>query len=463
MISARLLLVDDEPRLLEAITRFLAGQGFEVEAASSGEDAIRIFEEKRPDVAVIDHHLPDTTSVDLIRALKGIDPSVPILVLTAYGSIELAVQAIQEGADQFLTKPIELPALLAVLRRLIESRREVRVHRAQDATLERTAIDPFRGTSEVIRRLEEDVRRAAETASPALLLGETGSGKGVLAAWIHRNSERRDQPFVDLNCAGLSRDLLESELFGHERGAFTGAHARKQGLVDLAHRGTLFLDEIGDADPLVQAKLLKVIEEKVYRRVGGVSRREVDVRFLVATHLDLERRIAELRFRADLFYRINTITIRVPSLRDRIEDLADLCEALLLGIARDLGRGPMRLSPEAFPLLEQHPWSGNLRELRNVLEAGVLRCRSGLIGPGDLRLDRSSLSRAIPRVPEPAAERSLRSVEQAHIAAVLEDEGGDVTRAAIVLGISRSALYERIKKHGIRIPAKTGTQATAAL
>jgi DNA-binding NtrC family response regulator len=462
MTTARLLIVDDEPRLLEAVARFLSGQGFDVDPARSGEEAVRLFEERRPEVAIVDHHLPDTTSVELIRTLKGIDASVPIIVLTAYGSIELAVRAIQEGADQFLTKPIELPALQALLRRLVETRRDVRVHRAEEVNRGRVAIDPFRGTSDAVRRLEEDARRAAETASPALLLGETGSGKGVLAAWIHRSSERGEQPFVDLNCAGLSRDLLESELFGHERGAFTGAHARKQGLVDLAHRGTLFLDEIGDADPLVQAKLLKVIEERAYRRVGGVTRHEVDVRFLVATHLDLERRIAESRFRADLFYRINTITIRVPSLRDRLEDIPVLCNALLPGIARDLGRGIVTLTSDAVAHLQEHSWPGNLRELRNVLEGGVLRSRTSELGRHDLRLEPSPAKAALPRDRELPADRSLRSQEQAHIATVLADEGWDVSRAALVLGISRSALYERIKKHGIRIPAKTGSSGAAA-
>jgi DNA-binding NtrC family response regulator len=452
----RVLFVDDEPAIRDAVARFFRNEGLEVRDAARGDEAVRLFEEWKPDVAILDHNLPDCTSVDLVRAFHGLDPAVPLVVLTAYGSIELAVDAIREGADQFLTKPMELPALLAVIRRLIATRRGDRVLRARDAGPDHAAIHPFVGTSRAMRRLEEEAARAAETASPALLLGETGSGKGVVAAWIHRRSERHGQPFVDLNCAGLARDLLESELFGHEKGAFTGATARKQGLVELAHRGTLFLDEIGDADAQVQAKLLKVIEERAYRRVGDVKRREVDVRFLVATHLDLGRRMAEGRFREDLYYRVSTLLIHVPPLRDRAEDIPALAEALLLRVARDLGREPALLTAEAVKRLRDHPWPGNVRELRNVLERAVLHASSRELTARDLGMDGPVPVRAHAR-----GDRSLRAAEQAHIEQVLGEERGDVVRAAAVLKISRSALYERIRKHGIRIPGRPRAELDA--
>jgi transcriptional regulator with PAS, ATPase and Fis domain len=297
-----------------------------------------------------------------------------------------------------------------------------------------------------MRRLAEDARRFVSAESPVLIQGETGTGKGVLAAWLHRNGPRADEAFVDLNCATLSRDLLESELFGHEKGAFTGAVAAKQGLLDVAHRGTLFLDEIGDVDPLVQPKLLKVLEDKRFRRLGDVRDRQVDVRLITATHQDLTQLVRDNRFRSDLYFRVNTIPLTVPPLRERREDIERLAQALLEGIASDLGRNGLSLAPEAVRALEAYPWPGNIRELRNVLERAVLLCEGRTLGARDLRFE------ATPGVAASEASLTLAELERRHIERVLAAERGRVESAARRLGIPRSSLYQKLKRLGLQPP-----------
>ncbi|MGH8773134.1 MAG: sigma-54-dependent transcriptional regulator, partial [Burkholderiales bacterium] len=261
----RILLVDDEEGVRFGVRDFLESQGFDVAEAESCASAQEAFRTHKPDCAVLDYRLPDGDALELLPLLKKIDDAVPLLVLTGHGSIDLAVRAIKEGADQFLTKPVELPALLVVLKRLLENQRNRQQQSLGKSKAARGLIDPFVGTSRVITELKEAARKVCSTESPILIQGETGTGKGVLAAWLHRNGPRADEAFVDLNCAGLTRDFLETELFGHEKGAFTGAIAAKQGLLEAAQRGTVFLDEIGDMDSQVQPKLLKVLEEKRFR------------------------------------------------------------------------------------------------------------------------------------------------------------------------------------------------------
>ncbi len=291
----------------------------------------------------------------------------------------------------------------------------------------------------------------AESSTTVLLQGESGAGKGLLARWIHDNGPRAPEAFVDLNCAGLNRELLESELFGHQKGAFTGAVADRAGLFEIAHRGTLFLDEVGDADIQVQPKLLKILEEQRFRPLGSVRDREVDVRLIAATHHDLRHLVGEKKFREDLFYRISAIPLFVPPLRERGGDVTLLARALLGRISRDLGFPGVTLSGEAEKALARHAWPGNVRELRNVLERAVLLGNRAEVLASDVT-DVLSPGAA----PRAAAHLSLEQAERAHIEAILGDEGGDVRRAAATLGLSRSALYEKIKKHAIPLTSAAG-------
>jgi DNA-binding NtrC family response regulator len=415
----------------------------EADTCRGAEDAFRAA---RPDVVVADYRLPDGNALELLPRLRAIDPGVPVVILTAHGSIDLAVQAIKEGAEQFLTKPVELPSLLAVLERLVEAQRHRRGQLAGRVREDRETIDPFLGSSSAIQRLAEDAERVRSAESPVLIQGETGTGKGVLARWLHRNSGRAEESFVDVNCAGLSGELLESELFGHERGAFTGAVSSKAGLLEVAHRGTVFLDEIGDMEPRIQPKLLKVLEEKRFRRVGDVRERQVDVRLIAATHQDLGLLLRERKFREDLYFRISTVPLRVPPLRNRVEDIPVLAEHLLRKMGADLGRPGVSLDPEAVTTLREYRWPGNIRELRNVLERAVLLSRRDVLSWQDLRFDAPTS----PGPPPDDAHLTLAQLERAHIDRVLQEERGHVEQAARRLGVPRSSLYEKIRRYGLR-------------
>ena len=343
----KVLIVDDEPGIRFGVRDFLESEGFEVEEADSTAAAERLVREYHPDALVLDHMLPDGTALELLPRIREIDSTLPVVVLTGHATIDLAVRAVKEGADQFLAKPVELPALVVMLRRLLETQREKRRQAAGRARQAREAVDPFTGTSAAIRRLAEDARRLQASSSPILIEGETGSGKGVLARWLHRNGPRGDEPFVDMNCAGLSREFLETELFGHEKGAYTGAVNSKQGLLEVAHRGVVFLDEIGDLDPQVQPKLLKVLEEKRFRRLGEVRDRQVDVQLVAASHQSLPQLVQEKKFRSDLYFRISTIPLRVPALRERVEDIPILARAAARpGCRTTSAAAALRLSPE---------------------------------------------------------------------------------------------------------------------
>jgi DNA-binding NtrC family response regulator len=439
MSEPAVLLVEDEETTRGLVRRFLAARGLAVEEAGSCAEALRAFHSRRLDAAVIDHLLPDGTALELLPRLRAIDPDVPLVVLTGHGSIDLAVQAVKAGAEQFLTKPVELEALALVLERLIaaqKSKREAAAGRRRD----RQEPDPFLGKSPAVRRLAEEAARAARVGRPLLLLGETGAGKGILASWLWRRSPRSGEAFVDLNCAGLPRDLVESELFGHARGAFTGAATAKPGLLEVAHRGTLFLDEVGDLDLAVQPKLLKVLEEGRLRRLGEVGERRIDVQLIVATHRDLERMVREDRFRGDLYFRISTLTLRVPPLRERPEDIRPLAEALLARQAAELGHRPVRLSESAVEVLEGYDWPGNIRELRNVLERAVLLHDLEVLEPKHLRVDSGA------RPGAGSGGQSLADLEWEHIQRVLREEDGNVPRAARRLGVSRSGLFRKLKR-----------------
>jgi DNA-binding NtrC family response regulator len=446
MPRPRVLIVDDEPGVRFALRDGLEAKGFDVDEAATCQAAEAMFKSRRPDAGILDYSLPDGTALELLPRLRALDAAVPLVVLTAHGSIDLAVRAVKEGAEHFLTKPVELPALVVILNRLLDARRTRKRQIAGGRRDARARVDPFALPSAAMKALAEDAERVARSDSPVLIVGETGVGKGVLARWLHDHGPRADEAFVDLNCASLSKELLESELFGHEKGAFTGAVAAKEGLLEVAHRGTLFLDEIGDVDAAVQPKLLKVLEEGRFRRLGDVRDREVDVRLVAATHQDMAGAVREKRFRSDLYFRISALPLVIPPLRGRPEDIPVLAESLLSGIAAEMGRPDLALSPPAVEALRAYAWPGNTREMRNVLERAAILSRTPVLSADDLRFT-GSPEAAVPSAGD--TDLTLEEVERRHVERVLAEEGGHVERAARRLAVPRSSLYERIKRLGL--------------
>jgi DNA-binding NtrC family response regulator len=446
LTKGRILVVDADPSVRLGIQRVLAADGYDVTEADRRDGALALIQESRPDAVILDGELPGGSVVEMVARVKETDPETACLVLASHENLDSAALAIQQGAEQFLTKPVQLATLLFVLDRVLENRRNRRRRLSERARQARGSIDPFRSENAAVRSLAEKARQVLDAGSPILILGETGTGKGVLASWLHRNGPRAEEPFVDLNCAGLSREFLETELFGHEKGAFTGAAAAKMGLLEVAHRGTLFLDEIGDVDMTVQPKLLKVLEEQRFRRLGDVRDRYVDIRLIAATNQDLSSLVEEKKFRGDLYFRISTFLLRIPPLRERIEDIPSIAEQFLNDIAAELPRAPIHLSPAAIRKLQSHAWPGNIRELRNTVERAALSPGKTEIGPEDLGFDFSS-SRPL----ETPVDLTLEEAEKRLIRRALEVERGRVEPAAERLGISRSSLYQKIQKYGITV------------
>jgi DNA-binding NtrC family response regulator len=453
MLRNRVLLVDDEPGPRFGIRRFLKSHDFEVEEADDCVAARAKFRSFRPDVTILDFRLPDGTALDLIPDFRTVDDSA-LIVLTAFASIDNAVEAVKLGAEQFFTKPVELETLLVVIRRTIENQRNRQQLRAEvQSSGTRRQIDPFFGTSAGIGELRGKAEAVLRTDSPLLIHGETGTGKTVLARWIHDRGRRAGGAFVDLNCAGISREFLETELFGHEKGAFTGAAATKQGLLEVAHRGTVFLDEIGDMDTQVQASLLKVLEEKRFRRLGDVKDRTVDVRLIAATHRDFRALVEEGRFRQDLYYRISTLELFIPPLRERRDDIPLLAGNILDRLARDLGQPRLTISREAERVLCNYDWPGNIRELRNVLERALLRSHGPELDAASIIMpsDAAPSPAPTPAAPAPRRGGTLDEMEREYIEQVLREEKGLIDAVAARLGISRSAVYYKARKFGIEI------------
>jgi len=450
VLKSRILLVDDDAGVRLGVRTYLEGCGYEVDDSGTCAEALSRMESDLPDAVILDYALPDGTALDVIASMKTRAVEVPVVVLTGHGTIELAVTAMKEGAEHFLTKPVEMASLTVVLERVIENQQNRRRLSATRGQPTGPVESLFAGVSSAMRLLARDARSVAGGDAPILIEGETGTGKSVLARWIHDNSPRARESLVELNCAGLPRELLESELFGHDKGAFTGATGVKTGLIESAHRGTIFLDEIGDMDLAIQPKLLKVVEERKFRRLGEVRERRVDIRFIAATNRGLAQLVDEGRFREDLFYRINTIVLRLPSLRERKEDIPGLARQLLPQLARDTRRPAPALDADAEDALVSHPWPGNVRELRNVLERALLLTSAAVLRRADLRLT----------VPVPRAgangdgAATLKDAEWQLIQRALSQEGGNVPRAAQRLGIPRSTMYQKLKAHAGRTSVK---------
>ncbi len=437
---ATVLVVDDEEVGREIVESILASD-YQVLTAGSCAEAELVMQASRPDAAILDYELPDGNALDLLPRLRTIDDELPVVVLTAHASIDLAVEAMRQGAEHFFTKPAEMQPLRRVVERCLEHRQHKRRDRARLST--KTPIDPFRGTSKAIRRLAQRAKRVANADPPVLLSGETGCGKGVLARWLHHHGPRHREPFVELNCAGLRPEFLESELFGYCKGAFTGAEDDKLGLLQVADRGTLFLDEIGDMELSIQAKLLKVLEEQSFRRLGGVRDHAVDLRLLAATHHQLAEQVNQGSFRSDLYFRVNTLILEIPPLRQRSEDIQILAEDILRSLGRQIGRPVPVLTASAVRALVGYGWPGNIRELRNVLERAVLLREGETLEASDLHFEGHLQEKS------EISDLTLEQVEERHLRQVLKQTDGSATQAIRILDIPRSTFYKKLKKYGI--------------
>jgi two-component system, NtrC family, response regulator AtoC len=447
-LQNRILIVDDDPQIAAGLSALLSDT-WEVRTAGTGREAVVAFGEFSPDVALVDISLPDTTGIDLLHQFKTYSETVAVIMMSGVSTLDRVVESMRLGAETFLQKPFDMDTLEATLQQvqsILATRRElIALRRGEAASGERLA-----GISPSISQLNEILGSVARAPSPVLIEGESGTGKGVMARLIHNRSMRARAPFVDLNCAGLSKELLESELFGHERGAFTNAMNTKPGLFEIAGDGTLFLDEIGEMEPSVQARLLKAIEEKKFRRVGGVRDLRADFRLIAATNRDLQAEVAAGRFRGDLYYRLNVVRLRMPPLRERREDLAVLVQELLRPLAKELGRTLPRVSPHAQKKLENYPWPGNVRELRNVLERAMLTLQGPEIRNEDLILDTGAAS-SLPASSSglPTAEWEILPLDDMvarYVGAAVEATGGNIRKAARHLQISPSTLYAKLKK-----------------
>jgi DNA-binding NtrC family response regulator len=447
----RVLVVEDDALMLEVLTEGLRLEGFEITKAGGLSKSFLELQKLVPDVILADYQLGDGTAVDLLAWLKANDIGIPFIVLTASTDIQLAVEMIKNGAEQFISKPVDLGLLTTVLRRTVENFRDRQKALATRLERARYERDPFLGSSRAILELKEAATRVSRADASVLIQGETGSGKGVLARWLHKMSPRSNTAFVDLNCAGLSSELLESELFGYRKGAFTGAVSDKIGFLEVANRGTLFLDEIGDMAPQVQSKILKVVEEKQFYRLGDAHQRKVDVQIIAATHSDLKKAAEEGRFRSDLYFRICILRLHIPPLRERREDIAVITNKLLEQFSWDMKRGPLSISDSARLALQQYSWPGNIRELRNVLERAALLSDGGLINKIGLEFEISDRQNIAAHVP--VANLTLKEMEKLYILQTLLSEGGRVTQTAKRLGMPRSSLYAKIHEHGLQIPS----------
>jgi DNA-binding NtrC family response regulator len=446
-VKQRLLIVDDDPNVLAGLQALLSDE-WEVKTAMTAREARSVFADFSPDVVLLDMNLPDGNGVDVLHDLKMYSEAVSVIMMSGVGTVDSVVESMKLGAETFLQKPFDYSLLSLTLEqvaRMVATRRELIALR-RGGTNEQERLP---GLSAAVQNLNQLLGQIARAPSPVLIEGDSGTGKGVFARLIHSRSPRARAPFVDLNCAGLSKELLESELFGHERGAFTNAMNTKQGLFEIAADGTLFLDEIGEMDVTVQARLLKAIEDKRFRRVGGIRDLTANFRLVAATNRDLAAEVAANRFRADLYYRLNVVRVRMPPLRERIEDIPLLVDVILRPLSKELGRPAPTVSARALKKLQSYAWPGNVRELRNVLERAMLTMTGKEIVNEDLLLESDTKSLAKTSGGMPAADWEIRALDDVvadYVTASVTAAGGNVRKAARQLQISPSTLYARMKK-----------------
>ena len=441
----RILLAEDRASLRRVLAETLARSGYEVTEAADGAHALARIEDGGYDLALFDLKMPVHGGLELLKASKEKWPIAPVVILTAYGSVEVAVQAMKDGAQDFLPKPVDPDHLLLIIQRALEADSKNRVHEAREADLARSpAFQEIVGESPAIRAVQEQALRIAATDTTCLILGETGVGKELFARGIHKASNRSKEPFVAVNCAAIPSTLLENELFGHEKGAYTGAYETAIGRFEYAHRGTVFLDEIGEMAPDLQAKLLRVIEEKSFTRVGGARPVKVDVRILCATNKDLEAMVAQRHFRQDLYYRLSAFPITIPTLRERLDDLPLLAEHFLGLFRKEMGKPGLKLGSGVLEWLGSKTWPGNVRELMNNLErAAILAPPDGLIGPGFFKEAGVAIQAGAPSFQEIKDPEAWLKAEGCWRAKeLLRRCGEDKKRAARMLGLPLSKLEE---------------------
>ena len=455
LAQTRILLVDDEPEICWILSRALGEVGYDVATAETAQAALAAFETHAPEVVLLDLRLPDGDGLDVLRRLRELDEHAPVVMLTGHGTIESAVRAMKLGAFDYLIKPVHLEEVRVVIEKALETRRLVaEVQTLRAAMRERSGADELVGGSPAMEELRRFIARVAPYDVTILIRGESGTGKELVAHAIHGQSKRKRGPFIPLDCAALPETLVESELFGHERGAFTGATQRRLGRFELAHGGTLFLDEIGNLPGSTQMKLLRVLEDRAITRLGGRGQIPIDVRIVAATHVQFEEAIREGRFREDLYHRLNEFTIQVPPLRERLADLPELVDHFLRRIGEELGKAVPGVTPEALDALRAFPWPGNVRELRNALKRAAVLA-DGAIGRVDLPPE--FRGQPAPAAPAGGGPTTLKDVvrhvvetaERDLIVRTLERTRWNRAQAARLLGINYKTLYNKLKEYAL--------------
>lgn len=450
------LIVDDEKNIRQGLGKALEMDGHNVYLAEDGQEALDIIHQDEVDLVIADLRMPRLSGEELLRRVVDQWPTIPVIILTGHGTIETAVQAMRDGAFDFLTKPVNLDRLSLLVRRALSTRELVMQHRQMQEELDKQRrVTNIIGKSSQMHQIFDVVRQVAPTKASVLITGESGVGKELVADALHNLSDRKDKPFIKVHCAALSETLLESELFGHEKGAFTGAAARKRGRFELSHMGSIFLDEIGEISQSVQIKILRVLQDKKFERVGGEETLEVDSRIISATNKDLKAEISKGTFREDLFYRLNVVNIHVPPLRERKEDIPLLVSAFIKEFAQENGKPVEGIDPKANALLYNYSWPGNVRELRNSIESAVVMSKGSIITPDDLppSLTEDSESNDI-RIP---VGSTLAEAEQEIIRSTLSAYNGNKSKTAEVLGIGRKTLHRKISDYHLDEPRRPGT------
>ncbi len=456
-VTGSVLVVDDEAGMRHILNKLLASEGYTVFTAESAHEALELARNDHPDIAFLDIRIPDMNGLELLTALKRQDPDLVVIMMTAFGTVETAVQAIKSGAYEYITKPFENDKILVMAANAIERRRLIdRTRRLTEEVQDRRAFEGLIGRSKSMQELYALIKRVAATESTVLIMGESGTGKEIVARAIHAQSTRADKRFVPVNCGALPRDLIESELFGHEKGAFSGAHQRRIGLVEAADHGTLFLDEIADLPLDLQVKILRVIEQKEIRRVGSVADIKVDVRLLSATNRDLEADVKSGRFREDLYYRLSIVPIRIAPLRERMEDIPLLVQHFIEQFNKEMNRSVCGTTPAAMRLLREYAWPGNVRELENTIERALVLRDQGEICEDDLPIQLRQGPQATVNdtylldQSELTFQQAREAFERSYLESLLKANDNNVTRSAMLAGLSRRRLQELIKKYGLK-------------
>jgi DNA-binding NtrC family response regulator len=456
-VKARILVVEDERAIQIALTGLLRREGYEVEVASSGEEAVSRIQAGVFDLVLTDLALGRGLSgMDVLHSAKRQRPETAVVMITAHGSEKIAVEAMKAGAEDYVPKPFDNDEIRVVVHRALDRTRLERENRLLREQAQRQfGLDNLIGSGAGMRRVFETIQKVAETDLTVLIRGESGTGKELVAQALHNRSARRHRPFVAVNCAAISRELVESELFGHEKGAFTGADARRQGRFEAAEGGTVFLDEIGDMPPETQAKILRVLQERAFERVGGTRPIEVDVRVVAATHRNLEEEVKAGRFREDLYYRLKVVEVELPPLRERAEDVPALAQRFLEEVTDRVGREKKRIGEDALAALVRYPWPGNVRELRNAIEQAVVLAPRPVLEASDLRLpgpegpptaEAGNAGLAF----SDAKKRAVERFERAFLLQALRSHGGNISRAAESVGMVRQSLQQKIRELGLR-------------